>query len=266
LDFAASLRMILRRWYVVLPALTLVAAASNSTARAVQPSYQVATSLILLVPSATASQRPETSTDRLLANPYLQFTNSLKVTAEVLATVITNDQTRRHLRASGLPADFEVITTSEVSPTPMLTITATSRQESDARRTLRAVVTLARAELAKRQVSAGATKDSLIQMKVASAPTTAKRVVGSTVRAVAATVALGLAMTFGAAYCVDALAERRRSRRGRRGRTRRHGHRQPEPRQPQVPEAVGVHIAAASSTRRSDHPQIGYPRNRKTKA
>lgn len=228
-DSATSLRMMLRRWYVVLPVLTLTATSSIAVAQAVQPSYQVAATVVLLVPNGKASQPSEISSEGPVSNPYLQFTNSLKISAEVMSIVLTSDTIRKRLAESGWLADYKVVPSTEISPTPTLTVTSTSRRERDARRTLTAVVRMLRTELARRQISAGAAGESLIQVQVASPPTTAKRVAGSTIRAVAITVALGLAATFAIAYCAEALADRRRLRRGRRSRARRRSRRDSHP-------------------------------------
>jgi capsular polysaccharide biosynthesis protein len=259
-DFATALRMVLRRWYVAIPVLMLTATSSVAVAEAVQPSYQVAATVVLLVPDGETFNAPDFSSETI-SNPYLQFTNSLKISAEVVSIVLTSDMTKQRLKQSGLSADYEVVPSTEISPTPILTVTSTSRSERDARRTLTAVVRLLRTELARRQISAGAAGEALIQVQVASPPTTAKRVAGSTIRAVAITVALGLTATFAVAFLAEVLADRRRLRRGRRSRARSRSRRKrsPEPSRISAREG-GMHLPTVPlRSRPSQHNRIDEP-------
>jgi hypothetical protein len=213
-DFAASLRMFFRRWYITFPLAALTAVAALYAARSVEPSYQATGTVVLLAPVSRSTTGVPAPADR---NPYLRFDKNLEVVAGLMATVLTSPRMQERLREAGATGSYDVGTANlGVSPqnaSPLVQITATGPDGPAAERTVAVVAHYLSIELARRQRAAGAPADSLIRTQVTTPPTVTGRIVGSTSRAVGATVVLGLAVTLGAGSLVELLASRRKRRR-----------------------------------------------------
>jgi hypothetical protein len=216
LDFFTTLRILLSRWYVVVPSMLFTLAAAFAASAAVAPSWKATSTLVLLGP-ATARQDASGNATRVQTNAYLDFGGTLEVTADILSRIMMSPATAEQLAARGLTADYEV--GAEPDPggrdTPILTIVAIGPDPEIAKATAQGVAAQIRSELQRRQTAAGAPKADFIRVDQVTTPTSAERQLGSKFRAAAAAGALGLALTFGLAFLAESISERRAARRRR---------------------------------------------------
>ena len=207
MDLFTTIRILLRRWYVVLPALLLTAGGAAFTMKTVSPSYEATGAVVLLGP-ATAGAPVAGEPTPPPVNPYLEFGGALETTGEILSRSLMSESTVERLAKQGATATYEVGTGSE-GGSPIVNVIATGPDETAAKRTVSIVIAEVRNELERRQEAAGAPASQFIRVEDVTVPTNAARMAGSTLRAVAAVMALGLALSFGLGFMAEAIAVRR---------------------------------------------------------
>jgi capsular polysaccharide biosynthesis protein len=216
-DFGKSLKVMLRRWYVTVPVLLLTAAAAFLTVQTVRPSYQATANVLLLAP-AHGDAAPAPGQDAPPAiNPYLHFDKSLKVAADMLATVLNSPRMVEHLAAAGATSSYDVTLPPQQSSwqddSPIMRISADDADRDAAEHTVAIIVQQLSYELARRQKAADAPRSTLIQAQVTTPPTVTGKLMGSTMRALGAVGILGVALALGMASMAEAAAATRSRRR-----------------------------------------------------
>jgi capsular polysaccharide biosynthesis protein len=202
-DFLTTIRIMLARWYVLVPALLATGIAALGVMSAVAPAYQAQGAVVLLGPATN-----QTATNPTAKNPYLGL--SLDVVANVLTNVSMSETSMERLKAKGATAEYEVGT--GLNGGPILNVTATSPNEQTALRTAEMVVADIRAELARRQQAQGAPSDTWITAATVTRPDRATKMLGSKIRVLVAVLVLGLSATIGLTFMAESIAEGRRRR------------------------------------------------------
>jgi hypothetical protein len=200
-DFLTTIRIMLARWYVLVPALLATGVAAFGVMSTVAPAYQVQGSVVMLAPA-------NKTIDPIAGNPYIGV--GLEVVADVLAKATMSEATATRLEARGATAEYEVGTGLEGGP--ILNVMVTSPDERTALRTAKTVIASIRAELARRQQAVGAPRESWISAVTVTRPDHATKMMGSKIRVLAAVLALGLAATIGLTFMAENVAEGRRRR------------------------------------------------------
>jgi hypothetical protein len=208
MDLWKTLRILVRRWPVVLVMFALTAAGLAATLRAVPPTYEERSSLLLLIPpfSGPVGQREP-------ANPYLSFGGSLTTTAQIMVSAMNQDTTVTDaLKRDGARAAFQVLP-DPFGESPSLTIVVTDKDPKMVSLTVGKVLDATKKELASRQEAAGAPSSLWIVAKQVIAPGKPRLLRSGQLRAGAAVGALGLVLTILAAMAVEGLARTRAARR-----------------------------------------------------
>jgi capsular polysaccharide biosynthesis protein len=228
-DLWSSLEVLRRHWVVVVAGLVLTAIASITAIAVVGPVYQAKGSVILLVPTAKSSDTtssavsttapPTTApksnqttaagapvTTLAVRNPYLDFGNSLQITAAVVASVMVSDGRASQILETVPGGSFTV--DAAKNDTPMLDIVGSGPNAEVALQTEAAVVNAVRDELLRVQTNSGAPVSSFITVTEINKPDHADIVRTNRIRALAMILVLGLSATLGIAF----LAEGRRQR------------------------------------------------------
>jgi uncharacterized protein involved in exopolysaccharide biosynthesis len=202
MDFFESVRILVRRWALVVPGVLLVALVGGGTAIAIGPQYQAVGSLVLIAPV------PPGVGSTVDANPYLLFTGSLNVTASMLARItLKDDATIERLRAAGATAQYEVAASSSASP--ILTVTATGKTREEAIRTVAAVSEGIEQELRLVQQESQASTETWIKAQPLTAPEGATLVLTRPLRSVGLAVAFGLAAVVVLAFLIEGYEKKR---------------------------------------------------------
>jgi hypothetical protein len=213
-DFFTTLRILLRRWYVVLPTLLVAGAAAYYTVQTIPASYEATGTLVLLGPAKSGEPVPGEPPPAPI-NPFLELGGSLDVTGDVLTKVMLSDGVVARVAKQGGTAPYEVGTGSD-GGSPIMNIVATGPDDAEAQNTVKVVAAELAKELQQRQEQAGSPPSQFIRFQEVSLPTKSKALLGSKFRAGAVVAALGLMLTFALAFLVDGIAERRSGRRSRR--------------------------------------------------
>ena len=207
MDLFTTIRILFRRWYVVLPALLLTVGGAAFTFKTVAPSYEATGAVVLLGP-ATAGAPVAGEPSPPPVNPYLEFGGALETTGLILSRSLMSEATVTRLATQGASATYEVGTGSD-GGSPIVNVIATGADEAAAKRTVTIVIAEVRNELKRRQEAAGAPASQFIRVEDVTVPTNATKMAGSTMRAVAAVMALGLALSLGLGFMAEAIAVRR---------------------------------------------------------
>jgi hypothetical protein len=195
MDLLTALKILLRRWPVVLAGLVFTVFAVIQVGMVVKPTYEAKATVLFKSPGA--------------ANPFLEFPAGLEVTADALIVVLQSPVGAKQLEAAGATADYSLERTNG----PIVEITADGASADAADDTVDLVVAALQAELKNYQVTAPA--DQMITVDAITEPTSQAKY-GSRIRAQFAVGAIGLAATVAAGLAVDALMRQRQESKLRR--------------------------------------------------
>lgn len=201
MDFVTFLRVLQRRWVVVLAGLIITLIVIVAVGKSVGPTYEARGSVLLVGPAIDVSSER----GPFPANPYLYMNPSVHSTAIVIAERMSSDEMVRELADVGATADYEV---TSAEKTPILTVTARGASEVQVLHTARLVLQRMGDELVARQQAAGAPAHTLIRSQILSGPRASLHE-GSKLRVMAAVSVLGLGMTLLFVLAVESLDARR---------------------------------------------------------
>lgn len=207
MDFLSAVRVVLRRWPIVLGALVLSVLAAYLAARSVAPSYQAEGSALLVGPQgATIPGNEEPQLD----NPYTRLDNSTLVLTAVAVQIMDDSSIRESLRDEGAAPDYVVGRAED--GTPVLGVVATDADPAIALKTVGLVLDRLNDELDIRQAEAGAPPESRVRSIVVTRPDRASEQLGGRIRAFIAVAALGVAASISLAFITEAIVQGRRRR------------------------------------------------------
>lgn len=226
------LRVMLRRWYVTIPALIVALALPAAAWTAIAPKYQTTSTISLLNSTAASSANQRTG------NPFLAFDSSLTPVADLLARRLSSDQAATDLAAHGV-VDLAAAVLAPNASGPFLTMTVTGKDQAKVMTELQTFDDYAISQLAAIQTSTTSSlpTSSLIRAVVVvppQKPTTSSK---TKYEDVAGAGVVGMAVLFLSVFGSEAMALRRE--RARTGLPRR--------RSDSVPQAATLGISSGSA-------------------
>ena len=204
MDFFSAIRVMLRRWHIVLSALMISVALAYGVALSIAPTYQAHGSALLVGAAAAVPAGSEAGSAQ---NPYTRLDSSTAVLTKVASQIMDDVRIRESLVAEGATRDFQVGQASD--GTPVFVVVATHREASVALATVDLVLARLNEELDDRQAAAGAPPESRVRSIVITQPADANELIGGRIRAFLAVVALGVAASASLAFLADAIAQGR---------------------------------------------------------
>jgi capsular polysaccharide biosynthesis protein len=213
-DFWKTIVVLVRRWYVALPALVVSLLLAAMVFQSIPPKYQSTGSVVLLTPPKGASA----SSKDPATNPLLNFGGSLQITAQLVTQVLLSPETATQMAAAGGGTDYQVGDADTGGP--FINVVATASSAAQAKHTVELLLQTARQDLIDRQTRLGAPKGSFIAVEDAVVPTDAIQLNGNRLRGAAAALALGLCASLASAFIIESILESRQQRRGGKGRRR----------------------------------------------
>jgi hypothetical protein len=187
-SFPDSLRLLARRWLLVLTVLVLTYVAATAAWIKLPASYQAEAEVLFLAPTQQA-------TDVAGGNPWLVFDNSYGITADVVRREMLSQQTGSQLRAAGSASDYAITFVPDTSG-PLLDITVTGAEADDVMTSLDKLLELLPSTLQDLQRTQGAPADTWIRSLVVTRSDTADLVLKGKIREVGAIAVLGLVLAF----------------------------------------------------------------------
>ena len=185
-----TLRILLHRWYIVLPLLLVTLVGVFGAVTSIAPDYK-SNGTIVLIPTPTG------------ANPFTD-PSSLGLLANLLTTTMNNPATTAQLVQAGSSANYKI----DVSGSPLIQITATAATPQQAKGSVKLVIDEFNRELAARQEKVR--PDAVISSELITAPTDAVAQQGSRIRVAAGLLAVGLGLAILFPLAMESIVERRR--------------------------------------------------------
>ena len=199
--FLDALKVLVRRWYVVVAGFLLMALAAAAAINWVPTSHQASGQvLFLLPPEATGSQTP--------TSPFLNLPEGLSIAASLVASNVTTKDTARDMESDGFDSDYAIALNPGGGP--LLVITTKDTDPAAAMATRDELIGRVAAELERLQSDAGVPQRQWIYPTMNALGQRAEALPGNKIRALAAILGTGLALTLTAAFVLD----RPRTRRG----------------------------------------------------
>lgn len=202
--FSDAVGVLLKRWYVVVVGLLLVAGGVAAALVLVPTQYQATAHVLLLLPSQSTGARNPT-------NPYLNLQPGLTTTATLIASELGTKSAQRTVADGGFDSSFAVGVAPDTGP--LLVITVEDTDQAMAVATREEVVRQLDVQLSAMQKDIDVPSTQVIFARRNDPPGGAEVLPGSKIRAAAGILGLGVALTVVAAFLVDRLVRRRASRR-----------------------------------------------------
>src|SRR5690606_17825786 len=113
MDLGSALRVLLRRWLIILIGIVLTLGAGAYLYKTAEPQYQASGSMLMLLPNN--ARGPEN-----VGSPFLYLPNGLSVLARLVTGASSSREFRQEMAAQGLNSTFQVGVDTQ---TPIMTIT-----------------------------------------------------------------------------------------------------------------------------------------------
>jgi capsular polysaccharide biosynthesis protein len=201
-DLRTLLRILVRRWIVVVPTIVVAVLVGQQMLSSVEPEYQAKGSLLLLAP--VTPPPPNEPRGLQTPNPIGDSPATLDQTTLAMVEIMNDEPNKDAVADQGLSRDFEVTTTEDA---PILTVTATSERRRVAIETASAVLDLMKLRLQEREARLQIANEDRISTEVLSTPTTATTVNAARTRALVAMIALGIGAVLSVALLVESWAQ-----------------------------------------------------------
>lgn len=223
MDFWRTVLVLVRRWYVVLPAIVLSMGAAAVVYTSIPPVYVSSAVLVLATPNTGGSVPLDSDEEPKVINPLLNFNAGLSTSASILIQALSTPEAAARFgvvpggetmyRVSNGTTNPELLTQG-----PFIFVVGESPSAGAARDLVTRVIEEARVEFADAQRAVQAPASTYITMNEVVPPTTAQEKGGSRPRAAAATLGLSLLAGLCAAYSAESLSNARTDRRRREAR------------------------------------------------
>lgn len=199
MNLGESLHTLRKRWIMTLVLLVLVVVAAAAAAATLPKTYQ-STATVSLLSSKSDSKLYYDS------NPYLAFDDSLNVAADVLGRRMMDPTIVSELAAKGYTSSYQVEDAPN-SPGPVLLITVSGKNATNAQSTLQGVTNAMTAQLSAMQ-SDVSPQNRITDMVLASS-LQATLSISKMARPLAAVVVVGLVLVFSVPLLVEGIFGRR---------------------------------------------------------
>lgn len=206
MTLGSALKVLQRRWLVILLGLLLTLGAAGYLYVNTPPRYQATARMLLLLP---ADSRGEEA----IGSPFLYLPNGLNVLARIVSVSPTSREFKSRMVAQGLVSQYEV---GVDTASPTLTVSVEGDDPANVIATRDGVITAVQDALLQIQQEENAPRQQTAHTRVYAAETVPDRISGDAMRGVIAVLAAGGLLTLLAAFVVDRLAHLRRARRDRR--------------------------------------------------
>src|SRR3954471_4306565 len=126
MDFLDFLRVLARRWYVVVAGIFAMVLTAVAVIVWVPTQYQSSGQLLLLLPPTASGKSTPT-------NPYLNLADGLTTTASLVSSQVSSKETHRQVVSRGYTGEYSVSVLPDAGP--LIVVTATDSDPAKALRT-----------------------------------------------------------------------------------------------------------------------------------
>lgn len=198
MELMDSFRILRKRW-ILTTLLLLLTVAGTAAIGSKSKTYTAASTVVLL--ASDSASKPNGS------NPYLSFSSSLQLTADVVRREVIDPRTASSLAAEGYTASYLVADAVD-TPGPVLLVTVTGHNKALVEHTLYGVTAEIKTKLGELQASISPVNK--IGIATLSFSPNATLALSKMARPVVAVLGVGLVLTFAIPLIVDGQVRRRR--------------------------------------------------------
>jgi hypothetical protein len=203
MDLGDILRVIGKRWYIMLPMVLVTVAVTVAAYFQLPMKYESTSQISLLSPQQQAS-----GTFRGQSNPFLIFDTSLTSTADLLSRSLGSDSSIKELKARGVTEEYTA-KLADFAQGPFIQLTVTGTDKAHVLASTNTVTSFARDRLRQIQQQNGVPADNMIQTTVLIPPQPPAPLVKSKLQIVLALLAAGLVTAFMATFVTEGLSRSR---------------------------------------------------------
>ncbi|MEV0583069.1 hypothetical protein [Nonomuraea sp. NPDC050310] len=208
MDFWGAVGVVVRRWYVALPALLLTLGGAFGVYQGIPPQYRSTAVLSLTVPTSGPSTLGDPRDRIMEVNPLLNFGTGLNMTAEVLVQVLGSENMMAKLGAPAHSDTTYAVNNGHPNPEllfsePFVLIEGTSTDPATATAVVKRVAQQAKIELDRRQVQLKAPPTTFIVLTEILEPTEAVALRNDKLRFAAAVLLLGLLAALAGSFITE---------------------------------------------------------------
>lgn len=206
MDLGSALRVLLRRWLIVLIGIVLTLGACGYLYKTAEPQYQASGSMLMLLPNN--ARGPEN-----VGSPFLYLPNGLNVLARLVTGATSSREFRHEMATQGLDSSFQVGVDNQ---TPIITMTVQGPDPENVIRTRDWLIGALNDELLRVQQEEGTPPLQTAHTRVYGNEDVPLQLGGDWTRSVLAALAAGGLATLIAAFGIDRLLALRKDRRAKR--------------------------------------------------
>lgn len=218
MDFWRTVVVLLRRWYIAIPAFFGALALAGLAYSAVPVTYQSSSILVLTTPLGGGTESPDAAMPNALTNPLMNFDRSLSLTASIVIQQMNTAETATALGLfPGDPVTY-IATNGSTNPEllesgPLIFIQGTGPSPQAAQDITSKASEKAVEILAQRQAELKAPRATQITVQEVVPTTAGQRLRSNAKRAAAAAGALAVLASLAAVYGFESFATSRRRQR-----------------------------------------------------
>lgn len=203
MDFGELIRLLRRRWVVVLPMLVLTVLGLAGAWMKIHTQYQSQVELTMLNAQKVTN---EPGND---GNPYLAFDTTLGVDVDFLSRNIASSQAAQQLAALGVTEQYSAaLANNALGPFMQLSVTGSNRQHVT--QSMQVLITFVKQRWVSLQKAASAPADSIIGISEIAPPSSPSPVLKRKIEAVAGVAIVGLLLSVLVAVLTDSVIRRRK--------------------------------------------------------
>jgi hypothetical protein len=202
MDFWTGVQVLKRQWKAWLAGLLITALAATGAFLLVKPKYTATSDNLMLLPTQSG-----VNVQPYQANPFLNMSSGLTVTAETMIQAMNGDATLDALSQEGAAGKYSAI--GFMGDAPIVTLQVDAASDQDAMKGLNLYGEQLRKQLASLQQQAQVPTDQLISATAVRYPVASTKDTGSRTRALIGVIAVGSILSIFSAFLVE---QRRRNR------------------------------------------------------
>jgi uncharacterized protein involved in exopolysaccharide biosynthesis len=206
MDVGEILRLLRRRWAVVVPALVLTVVATVGAYVAIPTKYQSQVQLTMLNAPKITDEAGN------YGNPYLAFDTTLSVDVDLLTRNLTSDASAQQLKALGVTESFTAAFANNALG-PFMQLTVSGSDKAHIGQSIGVLINFTQQRWQAIQHATGAPTDSIVGMSLIAPPSAPAPVLKQKIEVVSGVVIIGIVLSLLLAVMVDASIRRRRARR-----------------------------------------------------
>ncbi len=202
MDFWTGVQVLKRQWKAWLAGLLITALAAAGAFLLVKPKYLASSDNLMLLPTQSG-----VNIQPYQANPYLNISAGLTVTAETMIQAMNGDATMDALAQEGAVGKYTAV--GFMGDAPLVTLQVEASSDQDAMQGLNLYGEQLRKQLAQLQQQAQVPPEQIISAVPVRYPVASTKDTGSRTRALIGVIAVGAILSIFAAFLVE---QRRRNR------------------------------------------------------